>query len=164
MRAKRNGVSIATGIACAAILAWLGCANLGIGFVTPEVQIANVVPLESTAFEQRMQVDVRIRNPNRRAIEIEGLRFAFDLNGRRLGTGQSGEFVEIPGLGEAVVPVTVTTTLLDLVGQLFAMQERSDFGYEVYGDLFLTGVVRPLSFSQQGQLGNVGGAADVGTR
>lgn len=147
-------ICAATGAAAllVVLLGVTGCASLGVGLAPPDVQIANLVALESTAFEQRMQVDLRVRNPNRAPLEVEGIRFAIDLNGRPLGSGQSGELFAVPGLGDAVVSLVMTTTLLDLVQQLFALQERSDFGYEIYGDVFLAGHWRPIPFSRVGQL------------
>lgn len=54
-------VKMGGGLAC--ILTGVGCASWFMKGERPDVLVANVTPLESTAFEQRLQVDLRIRNP-----------------------------------------------------------------------------------------------------
>ena len=74
-----------------ALRALAGCASLGVGGEPIEVQLVSLTPLPSTAFEHRLRVDLRLRNPNNRAYEIEGLRFVLDVNGQRLASGVSSE-------------------------------------------------------------------------
>ena len=53
----------------------------------PEVLVKNIAPLESTAFEQRLQVDLRVRNPNDYDVQATGVDFRLDLNGKRFARG-----------------------------------------------------------------------------
>jgi len=117
-----------------------------------EVNVVRIAPLASTAFEHRLRVDLRLRNPNRRTYEIEGLRFVLEVNGRRLASGLSHEPATLPGLGEVVVPVTTTTSLLDVVNQIvaFGRQPQPTFEYALRGKLFLAGLWGSLSFEHRG--------------
>jgi LEA14-like dessication related protein len=117
-----------------------------------EVNVAAIQPLPSTAFEHRLRVDLRLRNPNDRSYEIDGLRFVLDVNGRRLASGVSNETATLPRLGEVVVPVTTTTTLLELVNQIvaFGRQAQPQFDYALRGKIFLAGVWGSLSFEHRG--------------
>ena len=129
-----------------------GCASLGAGGEPIEVQLVSLTPLASTAFEHRLRVDLRLRNPNNRAYQIEGLRFLLDVNGLRLASGVSSESATLPRLGEVVVPVTTTTSLLDLVNQIvaFGQQEQPQFSYDLRGKIFLAGLWGSLPFQRQG--------------
>ena len=132
-------------------VALAGCATLG-GGEPIEVQLVSLTPLPSTAFEHRLRVDLRLRNPNNRAYEIEGLRFLLDVNGQRLASGLSSERATLPRLGEVVVPVTTTTSLLDLVNQIVVLgsQEQPHFEYDLHGKVFLAGSWGSIPFQRTG--------------
>ena len=160
--ARRVGVVVATGRALrlGALLLLgpallLGCASFGIGVEPIEVHVVDLTPLPSTAFEHRLRVDLRLRNPNDRAFEVEGVRFVLDVNGRRLASGVSDQTVALPRLGEVVVPVTTTTTLLDVVNQVVAFTRLADaaeprFDYEVRGRIFLAHRLGSVDFTHKG--------------
>jgi hypothetical protein len=147
------GALAAVGVA--ALLTVGGCASLGLGADPIDVNLVGLTPLPSTAFEHRLRVDLRLRNPNPRAYRIDGLRFRLDVNGRRLATGQTDLEVELPRLGEVVVPVIATTTLLDLVHQILVLGARSEggqqsFDYELRGRVFLAGSWGGIDFERSG--------------
>ena len=108
--------------------------------------------LAAAAFEHRLRVDLRLRNPNNRAYEIEGLRFVLDVNGSRLASGVSSETATLPRLGEVVVPVTTTTSLFDVVNQIlaFGKQPQPQFSYELRGKVFLKHSWGGLDFERHG--------------
>lgn len=142
-------------LALATLLAGGGCASLGLGAEPIEVNLVGLAPLPSTAFEHRLRVDLRLRNPNPRAYRIDGLRFRLDVNGQRLASGQSDVEAELPRLGEVVVSVIATTTLLDLVHQILVLSARSEaeqtqFDYALRGRLFLAGSWGGIDFERQG--------------
>jgi LEA14-like dessication related protein len=129
-----------------------GCASLGAGREPIEVNLVQLAPLPSTAFEHRLRVDLRLRNPNNRDYQIDGLRFVLDVNGQRLASGVSNEPATLPRLGEVVVPVTTTTTLFDLVNQIvrFGTQQQPRFEYRLRGKLFLAGLWGSIPFEREG--------------
>ncbi len=152
---SRRGRGALAAVGAAALLAVGGCASLGVGAEPIEVNLVGLTPLPSTAFEHRLRVDLRLRNPNPRAYRIDGLRFRLDVNGRRLASGQSELDVELPRLGEVVVPVVTTTTLLDLVHQILVLGARSEteqqaFDYDLRGRVFLSGSWGGLDFERSG--------------
>jgi LEA14-like dessication related protein len=146
-RSPRLRAALLAGVA----LAVAGCASLG-AREPIEVDVAGITPLPSTAFEHRLRVDLRLRNPNNRAYEIEGMRFVLDVNGRRLASGVSHETATLPRLGEVVVPVTTTTSLLDVVNQIvaFAGQPQPRFEYQLRGKIFLSGLWGSIDFERSG--------------
>lgn len=138
-RARRRAAARA--LLLVAALAAGGCASMGIGVEPIEVNLVDIVPLPSTAYEHRMRVDLRLRNPNPQSFEIDGLRFRLEVNGQRLATGLADVQGTLPRLGELVVPVTTTTTLVELVNQIvrFGRREQPHFEYVLRGRVFLAG-------------------------
>jgi LEA14-like dessication related protein len=121
-----------------------GGASLGLGSYEPEVYLVNVTPLSGTAFEQRVRVDLRLRNPNRREIPFNGLDFVLDVNGEPMARGYNSEGGILSGYGEQVVSVDANTTVLDLIRQFGVLndRDRKRRGYELRGRLHLAGAFR----------------------
>lgn len=110
----------------------------------PEVLLVNVTPLDTTMFEQRLQVDLRIRNPNDFDLEVTGLDFTLHLNDQRLARGLTNKASTIPRLGDAVMSVETTTSTLDVVRQLLNLSQRQDVTYQIGGVLHTQGARLPF--------------------
>lgn len=141
-------------LAVVLLAAWLaGCATLRRDVIEPEVRLVNLVPLEATLFEQRVRVDLRIVNPNEFPLEARGLRFELRLGGDRVATGVSDAAIRVPGLGEALVPVTVHTSSFQLVRQALSLGRDEALDYELDGTLLLEGhFPSELEFERSGRL------------
>ncbi|MGE3940106.1 MAG: LEA type 2 family protein [Nitrospirales bacterium] len=111
---------------------------------SPEVLLVNVIPLDTTMFEQRLQVDLRVRNPNNFDLEVTGLDFTLHLNNQRLARGLTNKAVTIPRLGDSVVSVETTTSTLDVIRQLLNFREHQEVTYQVEGVLHLQGTRLPF--------------------
>jgi hypothetical protein len=153
LRARCLGLALA--LSAGGLGAGAGCASLGLGAEPIEVNLAGMTPLPSTAFEHRLRVDLRLRNPNPRAYRIDGLRFRLLVNGERLASGVADLEAVLPRLGEVVVPVTATTTLLDVVNQVVALGSREEarqreLDYELTGRIFLAGSWGGIDFERRG--------------
>src|SRR5512139_1973475 len=61
----------------------LGCSALGPAIEQPEVFLLRITPLESTVFEQRVETEFRLRNPNDIDLAIDGLDLTVKVNGTR---------------------------------------------------------------------------------
>jgi LEA14-like dessication related protein len=130
-----------------------GCAALGTAPEPPDVTVADLRPLESTLFEQRLEVDLRIRNPNPDPISIDGVDFTLEVNDRRLARGLGGESATIPAFGETLVTITATTTVVDMLRQVFALEGRETLDYRIDGKVYLEGFGRrSLAFERAGTL------------
>lgn len=131
------------------------CAGLFTNVEQPEVYVINVQPAEgeSGLLEQRLKVDLRIRNPNDHDLAINGVDFHLDVNGNRLARGLSNESVTVPRLGEATISVIASTTLMDLVRQISKLGQNQDLAYAVKGKLHLgSGWGGRIPFESSGQL------------
>jgi LEA14-like dessication related protein len=134
-------------------LAVAGCVGLGQQIEPPEVFVVGLEPQQGGNFEQRFRIDLRVQNPNDFELEIDGLDFELDLNGVRLTRGLSNQAVTIPRLGEAIVPVSATTTVFDLVRQVVNAASLEGMEYEVRGRLFLSNPPQgPVEFHRSGRM------------
>jgi len=129
------------------------CTNLR-NLEPPEVVLIGIQPLESTILEQRFQVDLRIYNPNNRDIDVDGVDFELDINGKRLARGAGAESLILPRLGEARTSVVVSTSLVSVATQLMTMSQTRSFSYQIKGRLHLgSGLGATLPFKKSGEIG-----------
>ena len=87
-----------------------GCAGLEQRKEPPRVNLVNLRILDVQLFEQRYGLTLRIINPDRRELSIEGFSFEVELNGQEFAYGVSGEQVVIPGFSEETLEVEVIGT------------------------------------------------------
>lgn len=141
------------------LVATAGCASWFTKGEPAEVLVTNVTPLESTAFEQRLQVDLRIRNPNDFDLLVTGIDFTLTLNGKRLARGLGNTGITVPRLSDAVVSVQTSTSTFDVVRQLLSSSRTQDLSYEITGLLHLKDGRLPFDNSgtllAQGQLSDL---------
>ncbi|HMZ96939.1 MAG TPA: LEA type 2 family protein, partial [Nitrospira sp.] len=113
-----NYVRVVAGLLTALMVS--GCASWMMNGEPPEVLVTNVTPLEGSAFERRLQVDLRIRNPNDFDLAVTGIDFKLDLNGNRLARGLGNKELVVPRLSDAVTSVETSTSTLQVVRQLLS--------------------------------------------
>lgn len=112
--------------------------------------VSNLKPLGGTLFEQHIQVDLRVRNPNDFDLDVTGLDFTLQLNNKKVARGLSNQSVTIPRLGDAILTVETTTSTLDVLSQLLKLTSGNDITYQIKGILHLQDI--PLPFDNQGVL------------
>ena len=131
-----------------------GCASLS-GISPPRVNVSNVTPQDMTLFEQKFLVQLRVQNPNDMDLEVKGMTFDLDLNGKSFATGLSNKAVTIPRFGSNVVDVEVISGLAGFLRQLksFTGGAPPKFTYRLRGKLYLEKPVSTtLPFDEQGEL------------
>lgn len=141
------------------VLLAAGCASLS-SLEPPEVRVTNVrpVPAERGSLEQRFAVELNLLNPNHRAVEVDGMDFELDLNGRRLARGVSSDGFTLPALGETRTTVVVTTSITDVLRQVYELsrEQPAQLEYRVRGKLYLgSGFLRTIPFDRSGNLGGL---------
>jgi LEA14-like dessication related protein len=119
------------------LVVMVGCASWLMKGEPPEVLVTNVTPLEGTAFEQRLQVDLRIRNPNDFDLLATGIDFTLNLNGKRLARGLGNTAITVPRLSDAVVSIQTSTSTFDVVRQLLSFSQAEGLSYDITGRLHL---------------------------
>ena len=139
MTTRRQILMLAAGGLAAPLLA--ACGTTG-DPVPPQVRLADLRLLDASVFEQRFQLDLRIGNPNDFALPLDGLTFDLQVNGEAFARGFSDQRVTIPRLGEGLVSVTASTTLMDVVRQMMLLTQRKDLSYRLTGLAYLDSLSR----------------------
>ena len=129
--------TLARYLAYIVLVATAGCASWFMKGDPPEVLVTNVTLLETTAFEQRLQVDLRIRNPNDFDLLVTGIDFTLNLNGKRLARGLGNTAITVPRLSDAVVSVQTSTSTFDVVRQFLSFSQAQALSYDITGLLHL---------------------------
>lgn len=77
-----------------------------------QVTVAGIDTLPGEGLEWRMNVKLRVQNPNDAAIDYSGIYLKMDVQDKTFATGVSGESGTIPRYGEAIISVPMTVSLL----------------------------------------------------
>ncbi len=115
----------------------------------------NLRPLESTLFEQRVETELRIRNPNDMDLDITGLDVEISLNGKRLARVLSSDAVKVPRFGEATVKAVASTSATAILRQIATLQKTGgeDPSYGIRGHVYLgSGFRRRVKLEHSGKL------------
>jgi LEA14-like dessication related protein len=145
----RRGFLIASGLFCALA----ACSGLSGITQKPEISLAGIELVDFGLFEQRFKLGLRIQNPNDVALPIQGLSFDVELNGQHFAKGVSDQAVTVPRFGEAVLTVTATSNLGNVLRQLNELQKsgRQRADYRISGRLELAGVGN-IPFERKGDV------------
>ena len=88
------------------------------------VQVAGIQPLPGEGLELRMNVKLRIQNPNDMALDYNGVALDLEVNGRRLASCVSDARGSVPRFGETVLSVPVTVSAFSAARQALGLAEH----------------------------------------
>jgi LEA14-like dessication related protein len=130
------------------------CGGLpGSDIEAPEVSLAGLGLGRPGLFEQELRLDLRLRNPNDFAIGVDAVRFALEVNDKAFAHGRTASEVDLPALGETVVPVLVQVPTNDLLERIMALGDERRIEYRLTGEADLDGLfLRGLPFEREGRL------------
>jgi LEA14-like dessication related protein len=120
---------------------------------TPRISLANLQVQESKGLETTFLVHLRVTNPNDVELDIKGLDCDLEINGKPFAYGISNAQVKVPAFGSETIPVTVYSSVLDIVKGLFGLQQREDLSYQLKGKVRMAGgglMPSTLPFDSQG--------------
>lgn len=135
-------------------LALAGCAALPTNLETPEVSFVGLRAVEATVFEQRLEVRMKVNNPNDIELPVNGLDVDIELADEPFAHGVSAREFVVPARGEAEFDMLVTanaaTALLKIAG---ADHNTDSIEYKVKGKLSTKiGLLRTIPFDESGKL------------
>jgi LEA14-like dessication related protein len=137
------------------LLLLAGCAGLATQLETPEITFVGIRAVEASLFEQKLEVRLRVQNPNTMALPVNGLDVAMELAGEPFATGVTAREFVVPAHGEAefdmIVTANAATALLKIAGG--DRQSREEIGYRLKGRLSTKlGLLRSIPFEESGSL------------
>ena len=135
-------------------LLWLaGCSSMSPLEETPRVSVIGLKPVEIGLLEQRYTVRLRVQNPNRVELGIQGMNYRIEVNDREFAQGVSDKDVLIAPFSEGLVDVSVVSNLGSIIRQLKLLSEKgTPFRYRISGRIALKGVPGTIPFSHEGEL------------
>jgi LEA14-like dessication related protein len=131
-----------------------GCAGLGTQLETPEVSFVGIRAVEASLFEQRLEVRLRVRNPNTIELPVKGLDVDVELAGEPFASGVSARQFVVPAQGEAEFDMQVTANAAGALLKIASdRQSREEIGYRLKGKLSTRiGMLRSIPFDESGSL------------
>ena len=129
-----------------------GCAGMGQRLEAPRVKLASIQVKEVKGLETVFEIQLRVFNTNEAALNIKGIECELELNGDSFAVGVSKADIEIAAFDTRIVPVTVYTSVLDIVKGIHNFQKDEQIQYELSGKLRLGGNSFPsvIPFSAEG--------------
>ena len=103
-----------------------------------QVTVAGIEPLEGEGMELRLNVKLRVQNPNDAPIDYKGVSLAMDVQGNTFASGVCAASGTVPSFGEVVIEVPVTISAFRMARQAFGMMTgtpASKIQYEMSGKL-----------------------------
>ena len=134
-------------------LALSGCAAIPLNLKTPEISFVGLKTIEASVFEQKLEVRLKVFNPNSMELPVNGLDVDIELAGEPFAHGVSAREFIVPAQGEAEFDMNVTanaaTALLKIAGE-----PKSDaINYKLKGKLSTKlGMLRTIPFEESGAL------------
>ena len=145
-------------IACAlglltAFAGFAGCSGLFQTLERPRVNIANITAQDVKLFEQVFDLELRVQNPNDLSLEINGLAFELEVNGKRFATGVSNQNVTVNRFSSAVIHVEAITTLWVFLRQIAEYQQTRTphVTYRLTGSIYSGSPSIKLPFDDSGE-------------
>ena len=137
-----------------ASLAFGGCAGIPTNLETPEVSFVGIRTVEATIFEQRLEVRMKVVNPNDVDLPVHGLDVDVELADEPFAHGVSAREFVVPARGEAEFDMNVTANaaaaLLKIAG---SDRESGEIPYRLKGKLSTKlGMLRTIPFEEKGTL------------
>lgn len=131
------------------------CTALPFNAKAPKISVAEVSLKRLGVFEQIFDVGLRVNNPNDFDIDIEGLEFKLEINGREFATGVAHTHAQVPAFSSAVVHVDTTTQSSDLLQQMKTLPEilKDGVPYRIHGRIKIDQLSNWLPFDRSGVYG-----------
>jgi LEA14-like dessication related protein len=131
-----------------------GCGSLLTSdILPPEVSLAGLGFGEPGLFEQELTVNLRLRNPNNFEVAIDRVTFDLEVNDKPFAHGRATEGLDLPALGETVVPVTMSVPTNDLIERVMEIGTQRRLDYRLTGEAVLDSLLfSKVPFEREGKL------------
>ncbi len=143
-------------IAVVVFLSIVSCAGPGRFFEKPRISIAKIRIEHMGVPDQVFRVDVKVANPNNVSLTITGAEGTLDIDGRTFARGISTVTTQIPARGEAIIPVSLTASLSDIIMVMKKyLKGKKGVTYAIKGNLYTAKSIwlpSAIPFSSEGTL------------
>lgn len=128
-----------------------GCASLPTNLKAPEVSFVSLRTVEATIFEQKLEVRLKVQNPNAIELPVNGLDVDMELAGEPFAHGVSAREFVVPANGEAEFDMNVTANAMNALLKIAGGQKTDAIAYKLKGKLSTRiGLLRTIPFEESG--------------
>lgn len=129
-----------------------GCAMLQPGFETPDVRVTSFRILPSESIAPRFEIGLHVINPNRAALQLEGLSYSVELEGLKVISGVTRDLPVIEGYGSGDVVLQASADLLNSLNLLTDLMSRprETVGYALNAKLDVGALLPSIRINQTG--------------
>lgn len=148
------GIREALRAAAAALLITLGGCASTFKLEPPQLSVVSMKVQSADIFSQRMQIRMRVQNPNDRELPIKGITYRIEVNDAELGQGSADTPFVVPSMGEAEFDMVFTANLATALSQLLSRKNSSQtIDYRMRGEVALSsGFLRHIPFDERGSV------------
>ena len=134
---------------------------LGVGcsqhsrFISPKVELLNLNVKDVSFSHINYQAKIRLYNPNLEALKVDYMQYSLYINGIKLVDGAEQVSEEIGPHKEAVIPVRLSGSVLNVIRLISNMQNAKEVDFEMKGTVSgidTNGHYFSLPFSEKGKL------------
>ncbi len=121
--------------------------------VPPEVNLMRVDVQDVTLSHVNLLADLRIFNPNEKALTIQGVDYTLDLEGIRVFSGKNRISRTIPAQEYGHVTLRLSSAYWDLIQLFNKLPDKSDVVFSMHGSILVGSsrlFAQRFSFTKQG--------------
>lgn len=136
------------------LLTLMGCATLRPDFEEPTVTVSSLRALPNEGLAPQIEIGLHIVNPNRVALNLQGIAYSLKLEGYKILTGVANDLPTIDAYGEGDVTLIATTDLLSSIRLITNLMnaQRGAIDYELEAKLDLGGFTPPIRVGEKGKI------------
>jgi LEA14-like dessication related protein len=123
-------------------------------YEAPKLSVVSLKLQSGDIFSQRLQVRMRVFNPNARELPVTGITYRIEVNDAELGQGATSAPFTVPSMGEVEFDMQITANLAGAVARLLSRRNSSEeLAYRLVGDVNLaSGFLRRIPFDERGHV------------
>lgn len=135
-------------------LAFASCAGWGWKIKSPQVNLVDLRILQVRPLETTLEVDMRVINPNDRALTLKGVESDIQLNGKTIGTALSNQAKVIPAFGTDVISMTLYASVLNMARSVINLNPHDPLSYRIKGSMRVSNgtIGAAVPFVSEGEL------------
>lgn len=136
------------------LMALSACASLWSSYEKPQVSITSFsLAPESTRASPTFLIGLRVVNPNRAALPLQGMSYSLEVEDQRVLSGAEPNLPEVPGYGTAEFTINAVPDLLGsarLINQLLSGRQDS-LAYRFKAKFDVGGLLPYLTLEESGE-------------
>ena len=120
----------------------------------PKVNLISVVPNSNSGLAPSFDINLRVVNPNKQALNLAGAVYSLSLTGHEVVNGATSELPSVPAYGEATFSLPAQANLMasmQLLGSLLQLK-KPELDYQVDVKLDVGSFWPAIRLSEKGQL------------